>query len=319
MKEKDHDSNRPPWSDGIVLFANYFEFSEADTFLWPQVQSRCLIYCRSGRGTIILNNDRIPVVPGDFFLTTWNHSIQYLPDPENPYWLCCVHVIPVFPEQQENYFVPFHFPLPQYPDYHLRRDEPLPGFETLFHAELPDNAPMVSLLKYIVSCYTRQCPESLLRQFVPMLIYELRNLRSPGGGTEPPPLELVVGEIDRHLEDHDILAWVEQRTGFSSTTLYRMIRRGCGMSPGRFIRKRKLRFAAELLSESRLSVAEVSKRLHFCDPFYFSRLFKQEFGFPPSACRRLPAAESTPRQRHSHSEESIRQKFDRVWRPAERK
>ena len=89
------------WSKGIVLFANYFEFSEADIFHYPQVQSRCLIYCRSGCGTIVINNETFQVSPGDFFLTTWNHSISYRPDPEPPYILCCVHVIPVFPEQQE--------------------------------------------------------------------------------------------------------------------------------------------------------------------------------------------------------------------------
>ena len=46
-----------PWADGIVLFANFFEFSAADIFHYPQVQSRCLIYCRSGHGTIVLNNE----------------------------------------------------------------------------------------------------------------------------------------------------------------------------------------------------------------------------------------------------------------------
>ncbi len=305
------------WSKGIVLFANYFEFSEADIFHYPQVQSRCLIYCRSGCGTIVINNETFQVSPGDFFLTTWNHSISYRPDPEHPYILCCVHVIPVFPEQQEIYFVPFHFPLPQYPEYQLRKDEPLQGFEKLFHIVLPDNAPLVQLLKYVISSYERQCPEQLLRNFVPLLVYELQLLRSAAGKPESPQLQLIVSEIDRHLEDHDILGWVRKRTGLSTATIYRMMRREYKMTPGQFIRHRKLRFAAELLRENCISITDVSQRLHFCDPFYFSRLFKQEFGSSPSHYRKMPAATALEAQplRRSHFEEKIRQKFGRAYLP----
>ena len=314
MKEA---STGGPWANGIVLFANSFEFSAADIFHYPQVQSRCLIYCRSGHGTIVLNNESFPVTPGDFFLTTWNHSISYQPDPECPYILWCIHVIPSFPERQKIYFVPFHFPMPQFDEYHCRKNEPLPGFEELFHTVLADNAPLVQLMRYVISCYERQCPEQLLRQFVSMLVYELQLLRHAVGVSASSQLQLIVGEIDRHLEDHDILDWVRNRTGLSTATIHRLMRREFHTTPGKFIRSRKLHFAAELLRETNIPIADISERLHFCDSFYFSRLFKQEFGCSPSCFRRMPEISLTAQQpvRHSHFEEVIRQNFSRRYLP----
>ncbi len=59
-----------------------------------------------------------------------------------------------------------------------------------------------------------------------------------------------------------------------------------GESPMRRIIQTRLERARDLLCGSDLSVGEVAARSGFDSPYYFSRLFKQVFGHPPSEHRR---------------------------------
>ena len=60
-----------------------------------------------------------------------------------------------------------------------------------------------------------------------------------------------------------------------------LFRRGIGISPIRFVHRELVREAYRLLLEEQLSVKETAFRLGFGNPFYFSRVFRQEMGFPP--------------------------------------
>jgi AraC-like DNA-binding protein len=55
------------------------------------------------------------------------------------------------------------------------------------------------------------------------------------------------------------------------------------------IHRRRLRHAAMLLLESRLSINEIARQCGFPNPGYFRRLFIRYEGYPPSAYRRLYA------------------------------
>ncbi len=53
-----------------------------------------------------------------------------------------------------------------------------------------------------------------------------------------------------------------------------------------YIRKIRLTEAKRLLEEDNITVAEVSYKTGFSNPYYFSRCFKQKFGMPPSTYRK---------------------------------
>ena len=44
------------------------------------------------------------------------------------------------------------------------------------------------------------------------------------------------------------------------------------------------------------TVKSVSERYGFCDPYYFSRAFRQKFGFPPSQIRGTMSGANINRQ-----------------------
>ncbi len=70
--------------------------------------------------------------------------------------------------------------------------------------------------------------------------------------------------------------------GISSSTLYRRLKELTDLSPNEFIRTIRLKKAFQLLKTKRNNVSEVSDLVGFNDPYYFSRCFKKQFGYPPS-------------------------------------
>ncbi|MGQ1889203.1 two-component regulator propeller domain-containing protein [Thermophagus sp. OGC60D27] len=70
--------------------------------------------------------------------------------------------------------------------------------------------------------------------------------------------------------------------GISSSSLYRKVKELTDLSPNEFIRTLRLKKAVQLLRSGRNNVSEVSDMVGFNDPYYFSRCFKKQFGFPPS-------------------------------------
>lgn len=79
----------------------------------------------------------------------------------------------------------------------------------------------------------------------------------------------------------DITIW-SRELGIGRTKLFNKIKSITGLTPNEFILHIKLKKAAALLNEpNELTVAEISYRLGFSSPGYFSRCFKGRFGVSP--------------------------------------
>ncbi|MEL6643627.1 MAG: AraC family transcriptional regulator [Pseudomonadota bacterium] len=76
------------------------------------------------------------------------------------------------------------------------------------------------------------------------------------------------------------------RLGVTPTHLSRVCRASCGQSASRLLAERVHFEARRLLQETDLNVSEISRRLGFRSPAYFTRAFQQKTGSTPSAFRR---------------------------------
>ncbi|MFG2223165.1 helix-turn-helix domain-containing protein [Streptomyces sp. NPDC048644] len=74
--------------------------------------------------------------------------------------------------------------------------------------------------------------------------------------------------------------------GVSVGHLAEVVKRSTGRTPGRIIRHAQTVEAKRLLSGTRLSVAQVARRVGFADPAYFCRFFRRETGVSPGDFRR---------------------------------
>lgn len=68
----------------------------------------------------------------------------------------------------------------------------------------------------------------------------------------------------------------------SRMTFYRKIQSATGQKPTEFIRTIRLRRAAELLRENRLTITEISYATGFSSVSYFSRCFRTMYGVSPT-------------------------------------
>ncbi len=82
----------------------------------------------------------------------------------------------------------------------------------------------------------------------------------------------------------DISAYAAS-AGFSRSHFDHLFRTQVGMPPHRYLLTTRLKEASWLLRHTALTVSEIAERTGFSDPFYFSRLFKKEFGRSPTQMR----------------------------------
>ncbi|WP_345949746.1 two-component regulator propeller domain-containing protein [Mucilaginibacter sp. PAMB04274] len=88
---------------------------------------------------------------------------------------------------------------------------------------------------------------------------------------------------ESHLENPDFdVAMLVDKAGMSQTVLYRKIKALSGMSISDFIKSVRLKQAAALLVQNKLTIAEVAYAVGFNDRKYFSKEFKKQFGKSPS-------------------------------------
>ncbi len=78
---------------------------------------------------------------------------------------------------------------------------------------------------------------------------------------------------------------VAKNACLSRSQTCRLFRRFCGTSPLDYVIRCRLQHAQELLQTTCLSVGEVAFESGFNDIYYFSRLYKQRYGIPPSLAR----------------------------------
>lgn len=74
--------------------------------------------------------------------------------------------------------------------------------------------------------------------------------------------------------------------GKSTSQAERLFRQEMGIPPYRYALARKIELAQQLLTETALSVKDISSYLSFEDEFYFSGLFRQKTGFSPTEFRK---------------------------------
>lgn len=73
-----------------------------------------------------------------------------------------------------------------------------------------------------------------------------------------------------------------QELAVSRALLFTKIKTLTDHTPKNFLKSFRLKRAAQLLSTGKLNVSEVAYQVGFNEPKYFSRVFQQEFGVPPS-------------------------------------
>ncbi|MBQ8683441.1 MAG: helix-turn-helix transcriptional regulator [Clostridia bacterium] len=101
-----------------------------------------------------------------------------------------------------------------------------------------------------------------------------------------PAVQTTIRYIQKHLSLQLTTQQLAEHCGVSASFLSARFKKDVGIPLGKYIRFRIICQARLELEQQTLSVAEISKKLGFCDQFYFSRFFKSSCGETPTQYRR---------------------------------
>ncbi|GES42007.1 AraC family transcriptional regulator [Rhizobium dioscoreae] len=107
---------------------------------------------------------------------------------------------------------------------------------------------------------------------------------NPGDESER-RMEMLQGLIQRHLRSHKPAAFYAESLGISPAHLSRIVRGRTGHGAHELITRKLLDEAKRELVFTFATVQEISYRLGFADPAYFSRFFVKQTGQTPRAWR----------------------------------
>lgn len=125
---------------------------------------------------------------------------------------------------------------------------------------------------------------NLLENFALEAARQLKNNSSDQWVAEP--LLAVMRKIDASLAGKLELSDLAETAGMSISTLSAHFRKTFGLSPKTYLIQYRMRYAAHLLMDKNLNIAEVASRVGYDDPFHFSKIFKKHVGTSPRGLRR---------------------------------
>lgn len=130
--------------------------------------------------------------------------------------------------------------------------------------------------------------ETLVEALLESKTYERENnFKVQSSSSDEAFLKLTRSIIEKNLEDFTFgTNELGQAVGLSRSQLYKRIKSLTGHSTSIYIRLIRLERARELLLNTKLNVSEVAYQTGFKDPKYFSRLFIEKYGVPPSEIKK---------------------------------
>ena len=93
----------------------------------------------------------------------------------------------------------------------------------------------------------------------------------------------VLEVIENHLSEEEFsIEQFGKEVGMSRVQLHRKLKALSGKSASNYLRSVRLSKAKQMIKEQKGNVSEIAYSVGFSSPQYFTRCFKEEFGYPPS-------------------------------------
>ncbi|MEP2023192.1 helix-turn-helix domain-containing protein, partial [Reichenbachiella sp.] len=95
-------------------------------------------------------------------------------------------------------------------------------------------------------------------------------------------LNKVIAAIEENLSDENFgVTELADQISMSRSNLLRKVKSATGLSVSLLIRQVRLHHAKELLNEGNLNVSEISYKVGFSSTSYFTKCFREHYGYPP--------------------------------------
>jgi len=226
-------------------------------------------YVLSGKGAIDCGDAHFEVTAGDFYFLRKGASVHYYADARDPFSKIWINFRGrLIDELTDVYGIREDVIVRHQADGRIR------DAITAIHACL--GATDGTDLEAVRECSVRMMevlsiamrPETLehgqqpvsmaekIRQYIEMQLYE----------------DITLADIAAYFNLHEVYA-------------IRLFRERYGVTPIRYLGRRRIEVACRMIEEGRMSIKEIAAALHYSDGAYFSGRFKKEMGVSPSEYR----------------------------------
>lgn len=226
------------------------------------------IYCVEGSGRIAFENQNLHLQPNSFCLIPIATKHEYEAtknDPWSIYWMHFKgHLCPSLYER--------HLEVNEYAQKISFDSERIAMFDRIFQMLSNEYAPQQLEFANILGLH-------FLSSFIYLSVDGL-NTHSKSN-----LIENITAYLDQNLDSTLKTEDIAQKFNYSTSYVLNLFKKHTGYSLIQFFNLKKMQKACEYLKYSDLSIKEISFKLGFQDPFYFSRIFKKTIGQSPSEYR----------------------------------
>lgn len=255
-----------------LLFANSLKLEFIDgaycaldsswpTECFPYMFTR-LYYIYKGGGLVVCNGETIEMLPGNLYLLPKNVPISH-----------------ICPESMEQLY--FHVTLTN-----LEGDDILANISEV--CQLPCSWELLDKLKklHISSDYGELLEFKMLVTKTVLDCLHSINIESIDTKSYSPDVLQAISYMQNNVNLQLTTNQIAQAVYTSPNRLHKLFKAETGMTIGAYLDRLVFFRAAQLLIDPKQSIGEISRQLGFCDQYYFSRRFKNQFGQTPSEFRK---------------------------------
>ncbi|MGC4018709.1 MAG: AraC family transcriptional regulator [Muricomes sp.] len=221
-----------------------------------------LIYCVEGKGTVEIDNKKYAVEAAEAFCIPRGRRHRYYADNDNPWSILWVH----FKGENTKYF-----PLDECRAVQIDSkysENRMTGFFNLIFRVLDRNYTMGNFI-YLSQVLSLILSEVYYREKVDESSVQNKHVT------------MVIRFMYKNLVRQLTLEEISQEVQLSKSYLNSIFKNQTGRSPVDFFIHLKMQEACKLLDSTDMYIYEVSAKLGYTDPYYFSRLFKKMVGVSP--------------------------------------
>ncbi len=277
----------------VVVWANWVQFAPGQRIVQTRRQSRMLLWCRQGAGTLKTHGPGFDLIPGRWLLLPWGTPMVYQAHPQAPFLLAGVHWIPRHDPAAAVIFDVAHAnegPLSNLPS---RRDAPLADWDNqILQGDVSHAESLIALAEYLVARFNTARPAAgdvpAMRNLAALLVEEIQRVIAQVSSTATPAsprLQAARQYAALHLAEPLDIARLAGAAQCSRATLARLFRREMRTSPAAWLARLRLERARHLLRSSPLPIHRIAHRIGLEDPYYFSRFFRRHMGVSPRQYR----------------------------------
>lgn len=232
-----------------------------------------LIYCVDGKGWYTIHNTRYEIEANQYIIIPPHVPYSFGADDAEPWTIYWLHFRGKLCEQ----FLPSH-PTPQVilPGEHSRLQDRFRLFEEIY-----SGFSMGYIREHMI--YSSMCLYPFLASF--LWLEQYRSISIPnhkGYSFSSKVIHYMQENAERNLTLQELAAYFKYSPSHFSTLFHRET----GVSPINFFLQLKIQKACQYIALTNMKLNEISLKLGFEEPAYFSRLFSKIMGVSPSVYRR---------------------------------